>query len=208
VFKIVSALEDSGPAPKGYKSGGLLKDMSVHNVDEILWLTGRMPDAAACGGSIVYSRKLVPDSEDEYDDGFLFLWFRDDLLAEIHVSRNHVSGYRIETWVFGEQGQIHMGRFEGDPHRVWVEAYGKRGSREPLARRAFDMPDYGAGVPEFVDRFGPAYLEEVRKFVKCCQSGSPFPVTHRDGIRAMEVIEAAQQARWTRAMAAPVACRH
>src|SRR5206468_7967087 len=43
VFKIVSALEDSDPAPNGFKSGGILPDMAVHNVDEILWLTWRMP---------------------------------------------------------------------------------------------------------------------------------------------------------------------
>ncbi len=36
VFKIYSALEDSSPAPNGYNSGGILPDMSVHNVDEIL----------------------------------------------------------------------------------------------------------------------------------------------------------------------------
>src|SRR5439155_10094098 len=40
VFKIYSALEDSNPAPDGYQSGGILPDMSVHNVDEVLWLTG------------------------------------------------------------------------------------------------------------------------------------------------------------------------
>jgi predicted dehydrogenase len=40
VFKIYSALEDSNPAPDGYQSGGILPDMSVHNVDELLWLTG------------------------------------------------------------------------------------------------------------------------------------------------------------------------
>src|SRR5579872_6938468 len=36
VFKVYSALEDSNPAPNGYKSGGILPDMAVHNVDEIL----------------------------------------------------------------------------------------------------------------------------------------------------------------------------
>ena len=36
VFKVFSALEDSNPAPNGYKSGGILPDMAVHNVDEIL----------------------------------------------------------------------------------------------------------------------------------------------------------------------------
>ena len=51
VFKIYSALEDSNPAPNGYQSGGILPDMSVHNVDEILWLTGRAPSKALAGAS-------------------------------------------------------------------------------------------------------------------------------------------------------------
>jgi len=51
VFKVYSALKDSNPAPNGYESGGILPDMSVHNVDEILWLTGRMPTRALSIGS-------------------------------------------------------------------------------------------------------------------------------------------------------------
>src|SRR5882724_2648622 len=54
VFKIYSSLEDSSPAPNGYQSSGILSDMSIHNVDEILWLTGRMPQAALVVGSNIY----------------------------------------------------------------------------------------------------------------------------------------------------------
>lgn len=194
VFKITSILEDSGPAPVGYRSGGLLQDMSVHNVDEILWLTGQMPVRAASGGSRLYAHRLRA-SEDVYDDGFLWLWFEHELLGHIQVSRNHVSGYRIETWVFGEEGQIHMGRFEQNRREVVVEAYGRQQS---LARRVFTMPEAAADAPEFVPRFGPAYLEEARVFVECCRAGTPFPVNHHDGIRAMEVIEAALGASLTR----------
>ena len=200
VFKITSILEDSGPAPVGYRSGGLLQDMSVHNVDEILWLTGQTPVRAAYGGSQLYAHRLRP-SEDVFDDGFLWLWFEREMLGHIQVSRNHVSGYRIETWVFGEEGQIHMGRFEQNKREVVVEAYGRD---KQIARRVFTMPEAEPDAPEFVPRFGPAYLEEARTFVECCRTGKPFPVTHHDGIRAMEVIEAALAARLTQEQGAPV----
>jgi len=200
VFKITSMLEDSGPAPVGYRSGGLLQDMSVHNVDEILWLTGRKPVRAASGGSKLYCHRLR-ESEDGLDDGFLSLWFEGELYGHVQVSRNHVSGYRIETWVFGEEGQIHMGRFEQNTREVMVEAYGRQ---KQIVRRAFPMPDYGPDVPEFVPRFGPAYLDEMRTFVRCCAEGTAFPVTHHDGIRAMEVIEAALERRITAADGAVV----
>jgi len=126
VFKIFSALEDSNPAPNGYKSGGILPDMSVHNVDEILWLTERRATKALAIGSRVYSHALTTCLED-FDDALLCIWFGEDLMANVQVSRNHVSGYRVETIIFGEEGQIHVGRFDQRLSSVTVEAYGRRG---------------------------------------------------------------------------------
>jgi predicted dehydrogenase len=203
IFKVYSALEDSNPAPNGYKSGGILPDMSIHNVDEILWLTGRMPHSAAVIGSRIYSHRLTTCQED-FDDALLYLWFEEELVGQIQVSRNHVSGYRNETIIFGENGQIHVGRFEQKPFEVLVEAYGRRGRTEPLAHRTFHMRDYHRPLPEFVDRFGSAYKAELAAFIECCRSGAPFASTHRDGLRAQEVIAAGMQAVIGSERAAPV----
>jgi myo-inositol 2-dehydrogenase/D-chiro-inositol 1-dehydrogenase len=192
VFKIYSALEDSNPAPNGYKSGGILPDMSVHNVDEILWLSGRMPTKALAIGSRIYSHALTTCLED-FDDALLCLWFDEDLLAQVQVSRNHVSGYRVETIIFGDEGQIHVGHFDQELTNITVEAYGRRGRSEPLARTMFPMRDYKRPLPEFVDRFGAAYKAELAAFIECCRSGAPFPTTHRDGLRAQEAISAGMQ---------------
>src|SRR4029453_7716692 len=59
VFKIYSALEDSGPPPDAYQSDGILPDMSVHNVDEILWLAGRSPDRAMVIGSVLHNQHVA-----------------------------------------------------------------------------------------------------------------------------------------------------
>jgi myo-inositol 2-dehydrogenase / D-chiro-inositol 1-dehydrogenase len=203
VFKIFSALEDSNPAPNGYKSGGILPDMSVHNVDEILWLTGRMPSKALAIGSRVYSHALTTCQED-FDDALLYLWFGEDLLAQIQVSRNHVSGYRVETIIFGEEGQIHVGHFDQKLTTVTVEAYGRRGRSEPLTIKTFPMRDYQRPLPEFVDRFGAAYKAELAAFIECCRTGAPFPATHRDGLRAQEVISAGMNGMLGLAQAAQV----
>jgi len=192
VFKIYSALEDSNPAPNGYKSGGILPDMSVHNVDEILWLTGSMPKAALAIGSRIHSHRLTTCQED-FDDALLYLWFDDDMVAQVQVGRNHVSGYRVETLLFGEDGQIHVGRFDQKPFEIVVEAYGRRGRAEPLAYRAFRMRQYGRPLPEFVDRFGAAYKSELAAFIECCRAKAPFPTTHWDGLRAQQVISAGMQ---------------
>ncbi len=192
VFKIYSALEDSNPAPDGYQSGGILPDMSVHNVDEILWLTGRMPRKAMVIGSRIYSHALTTCQED-FDDALLYLVF-DELVAQVQVSRNHVSGYRVETIIFGEKGQIHVGRFDQKLFDITVEAYGKRGAAAPIATKTFAMRNYGRPLPEFVDRFGPAYKAELAAFVECCRTGAAFPTSHRDGVRAQLVISAGMNA--------------
>ncbi|MBV9613633.1 MAG: Gfo/Idh/MocA family oxidoreductase [Acidobacteriaceae bacterium] len=192
VFKIYSALEDSGPAPSHYKSEGLLSDMAVHNIDEILWLTGQMPCSAAAIGARVYAHRLEGCRED-FDDGFLYLWFDGELVAQVQVSRNHVSGYRVETILFGEEGQIHVGHFDQKLRDITVEAYGRRGRTEPLAFRTFPQRDYRRPLPEFIDRFGAAYKAELASFIECCRTNAPFPTSHRDGLRAQEVISAAMQ---------------
>jgi myo-inositol 2-dehydrogenase/D-chiro-inositol 1-dehydrogenase len=178
--------------------------MSVHNVDEILWLSGRSPSKALAIGTRVYSHALTTCEED-FDDALLYLWFEADLTAQIQVSRNHVSGYRVETIIFGEQGQIHVGRFDQKTFEITVEAYGRRGAAEPLAYRTFPMRDYGRPLPEFVDRFGAAYKAELAAFIDCCTKGLPFPTTHRDGVRAQEVISAGMQAMITPEQASRVA---
>jgi len=127
-----------------------------------------------------------------------------EMVAQVQVTRNHVSGYRVETIIFGEEGQIHIGRFEQKPFEVIVEAYGRRGSTEALSYRTFVMRDYQRPLPEFVDRFGPAYKAELIAFIECCRTGSPFPSSHRDGLRAQEVISAGMQAVITADRGAPV----
>jgi predicted dehydrogenase len=203
VFKIYSSLEDSAPPPNGYRSGGILSDMSIHNVDEILWLAGRSPSAALAIGANVYSHKLTTCEED-YDDALLYMWFDDESVAQVQVSRNHVSGYRVESILFGEKGQIRIGSFDQRLFDISVEVYGPRGMEQPLAQRTFKMRRYEGTLPEFADRFGPAYKTEVATFIACCAAGKPFPVTHRDGLRAQQVIAAGMRAVISRAQAARV----
>jgi predicted dehydrogenase len=166
--------------------------MSVHNVDEILWLTGCMPKSAIAIGSRLYGHK-VSSYEEDFDDALMTMWFDNDVMAQVQVSRNHVSGYRVETILFGEQGQIQIGHFDQRPVDITVAVYGRRGRIEPLAQRTFPMGEPVPNFPEFMDRFGPAYKSEMAAFVECVREGKPFAVTHRDGLRAQQVISAAMR---------------
>jgi predicted dehydrogenase len=106
--------------------------------------------------------------------------------------------------IFGHEGQIHVGRFDQKPSEIIVEAYGRRGRTEPLAQRKFPMRQYGRPLPEFVDRFGAAYKAELAAFIECCRANQSFPATHRDGLRAQQVISAGMRHTLTPDQATPV----
>jgi myo-inositol 2-dehydrogenase / D-chiro-inositol 1-dehydrogenase len=194
IYKVYSAMEDSAPAPNGYMSGGLVVDMAIHTVDEVLWLTGEFPHSALMIGSRLYSHRLTTAQED-FDDALLYLWFENELAAQIQVGRNHVSGYRTEVVLFGEEGVIQVDHFRQQPGEVAVNAYGRRGRTEPLASKTFNTRRYDRTLPEFAGRFGLAYKAEVEAFVDRCASNKPFSVTHRDSARAQQVIEAGMKSR-------------
>ena len=128
---------------------GLLQDMSIHNIDEILWLSGSYPSRVQATGSRVYSHRLT-EVEEDFDDALLQLWFPDEVIGQIQVSRNHVAGYRVETWIFGEQGVIHVGAFAQNPEEVVLRAYGRD---TEIDMRRFPLRSYAPGSPEFMARF-------------------------------------------------------
>jgi len=197
VFKVYSALEDSRPAPDGFQSPGILPDMGIHNIDEVLWLTERVPKAAIVIGSRIFSHRYTTCQED-YDDALMVLDFGDELVAHIQVSRNHVSGYRGETVIYGEEGEIQIGRFCQQPHEVLLEVYGPAASSQSPETKIFPMRRYDQALPEFIGRFGDAYKQELKTFLECCRDAKEFPVTHRDALRAQEVVAGAMSGIITR----------
>lgn len=189
LFKIVSILEDPDPPPPGYQSAGLLTDMAVHNADEVLWLSGRYPTTATGVGARLHNQKIDGVVAEDFDDAFVQMDLGNDAVAQIQVSRNHVAGYRNETMLYGTEGLIHVGHFDDDPLRVWVEAYGRQ--HNVIEKQALSLRDYGYPVPVFIRRFGPAYKAEVAAFMQACTAADDFAVTHADGLRAMEVVDMA-----------------
>ena len=187
-FKFVSILEDSKLMPAGYQTPGLLRDMSIHNVDELLWLSGKEASHVRYTGSRIYSQALTEVHED-FDDALLQFQLGPDAIGQIQVSRNHVAGYRCETWIYGEDGVVHVGEFHQNATEVIGEAFGRDGA---LDRQVFPLPPAASDAPEFVARFAPAYAEELAVFIQHVQDRTAFPVDQNDGLRATDLLESAQ----------------
>ena len=74
---------------------------------------------AGCGSChrfTIHSHRLTTCRED-FDDALLYMWFADELVAQVQVSRNHVSGYRVETVIYGERDKFRLADLRRNPNK-------------------------------------------------------------------------------------------
>lgn len=178
VEAIRDTMRDPTPAPRSYiaASGGLFRDMTIHNFDCVRWLMGdEVTEVYAIGAA------LVDPMFAEYGDidtSIVTLRFRNGSIASIDNGRRSGFGYDVRTEVFGSEGSLFIGY-----------------SREtPLLHLTKDgvSSDH---VAWFLDRFDQAYVDELRDFVQAIAGDRPVAVTGEDGRAAMALAYAAEAAR-------------
>jgi myo-inositol 2-dehydrogenase/D-chiro-inositol 1-dehydrogenase len=171
---------DPAPPPPGYvaSSGGLFRDMSVHDFDAIRWVTGReVVEAYATGGN---RGAAFFAAAGDVDTGAVLLTLDDGTLATVSGSRYNPAGYDVRLELFGSADSLAVGLDNRLPLR----------SAEP----GVSFPA-GPAYPNFLDRFRPAYVRELAAFldVAAGRAASPCPVA--DALAAFCVAEACELSR-------------
>ena len=175
---IRDAMRDPQPPDPSYieRSGGLYRDMTIHNFDCVRWLMGDDPDEVFAAASALVSEDIA--SAGDVDTSIVTMRFPSGSLAVIENSRRSGFGYDVRTEVFGSAGAIMVGD-----------------SRQTPVRR-FDA----AGVHEdhqyfFLERFSDAYRREMIAFIDAIRSGTDVAVTGADGRAALLLAYAAERSR-------------
>ena len=166
---------DPGPPPISYmeRSGGLFRDMTIHDFDMARFLLGEEPVAVSAVGSVLVDPDIagVPD----VDSAAITLVTASGKIAQISNSRRATYGYdqRIEV-----HGSLGMARAE-NIHETTIEIAGAGGyTKAPL-------------MNFFLERYMPAYRAEVALFVDGALNGSPVAPTGEAGLHALVLAEAA-----------------
>lgn len=178
---IRDAMRDPAPPPIDYvkRSGGLYRDMAIHNFDGVRWLKGEDPVEVFATGSSLVSDEIA--GAGDIDTSVVVLRFADGSLATIESSRRSGFGYDVRTEVFGSAGALMIGE-----------------SRQTPLRR------FGAnGVSEdheyfFLERFAKAYEHEVVAFLKAVSGDmaeDAVCATGADGRAALALAVAAEESR-------------
>jgi inositol 2-dehydrogenase len=139
-------------------SGGMIADMGVHEFDLARWLMGsEVVRTYSEGECLVFPElKAVGD----IDNAIINLKFANGAIGNVDLSRNAIYGYDIRTEVIGSEGSLFMGGLQQT--MVWT-----------LKKNQISHDT----IPGFMERFGSAYVAEIRAFVDCILEDRPIPVT-------------------------------
>lgn len=168
---------DPAPPPPSYvaRSGGLFRDMMIHDLDMARWLLGEEPASVYARGSALVDPEI--GEAGDIDTAVVVLETARGQLCQITNSRRCAYGYDQRIEVFGSAGLVRADNVTA----TTVEAADAAGfSREPA-------------LPFFLERYAAAYRIELGEFLKALRGEPARIATGHDGLRALQLADAAQR---------------
>lgn len=179
--QVVITSRDPAPPPAQYiaGSGGLFRDMTIHDFDMARFLAGDIVEVQAMGANLV---DAAIQTQGDIDAAMLVLRAASGALVHINNSRRCAYGYDQRIEVFGAAGMLQA----HNRHLTTVEAWGAQGTR--ARDRVQDF---------FITRYEDAYRAELDHFVACVETGAaPLP-GFAEGREALRLADAALESMRT-----------
>jgi len=182
VRQVVITSRDPAPPPLSYiaSSGGIFRDMMIHDFDMARWLLGEEPAEVAAVASCQIDPAI--GKAGDYDMLMVVLQTAAGRQCHINNSRHCVYGYDQRVEVFGAEGMLLNDNLRATTLRRYGAA--ETEAREPL-------------LNFFLERYADAYRLELDAFVEAVEAGRPMPVTVADGRQALRLADAALESATT-----------
>lgn len=172
---------DPAPPPVSYVkvSGGLYRDMMIHDFDMSRFIMDESPVSVSAVGSSIVDPEI--GAAGDVDTAIVTLTYADGRLAVIRNSRRAVYGYDQRLEILGSGGMLQA--------QNMVENLVQKSTADGVIGA---KPTYF-----FLERYMPAFTAEWSAFVDAVLDGTPLPVTLDDGIAALALAEAATRSSQT-----------
>ena len=172
---------DPAPPPVAYikVSGGLFRDMMIHDFDMANFIMGAAPVSVFAAGSSIVDPAI--GQAGDVDTAVVTLTYGDGRIAVIKNSRRAVYGYDQRLELLGSEGLLQAQNML-ESTVVKSTTAGVTGAK----------PTYF-----FLERYMPAYAAEWAAFVAAVTTGAALPVTLADGVAALAMAEAATRSART-----------
>ena len=188
VRQVVISSRDPGMPPPDYvkTSGGIFRDMTIHDLDMARFLLGEEPVEVSAIASRIVDPELTAAHED-YDTVMIQMRTASGKQCHINNCREAVYGYDQRVEVFGSTGMLLQDNLRPTTVRRWSADV--TDAREPL-------------LNFFLQRYEQAYAAELDAFLSALAAGAPLPTSVDDGLAALKLAEAAlESARTGRSVA-------
>jgi myo-inositol 2-dehydrogenase/D-chiro-inositol 1-dehydrogenase len=166
---------DPGAPPLDYirRSGGIFRDMTIHDFDMARWLLGEEPVEVSAHASVLTDQTI--GEAGDFDSVSVLLETASGKQAAISNSRRATYGYDQRVEVLGSAGMVAA----ENQREVSIEvATGQGFTRPPL-------------LDFFMTRYTAAYAAEIAAFVEGLQGGAALSPSGRDGLLALALADAA-----------------
>ena len=166
---------DPAPPPIGYikTSGGIFRDMMIHDLDMARFLLGEEPVELHASGSCLVDPEI--GAAGDFDTAVVTLKTASGKFCQISNSRRASYGYDQRIEVHGEKGML---RADNQLETTVELATGDGFRRAPT--EAF-----------FLERYAAAYRAEMEHFVSVLVDGAEMTPTGLDGLKAQMMADAA-----------------
>jgi myo-inositol 2-dehydrogenase / D-chiro-inositol 1-dehydrogenase len=167
---------DPFPPPLEYipKSGGLFRDMMIHDFDMARWMLGEEPVSVFSRGSCLVDPQI--GALGDVDTACVSLITSSGKQAVILNSRRTAYGFDQRIEAFGSAGMV----ISENPRATGLKRFSSTSFGAPDRFRAF-----------FMERYGESYRREIEAFVGGVAQGTPATVNALDGLRSVYLAEAA-----------------
>jgi myo-inositol 2-dehydrogenase/D-chiro-inositol 1-dehydrogenase len=176
-----AATHDPAPPPEAYiaSSGGIFRDLNIHDFDAIRFVTGEEIVEVYADGAVRETEWFA--RHNDVDAAVAVLRLSGGALAIVSGARHDPLGYDVRLELFGAADSIVVGVDSRSPIRSVEPGTGAR-------RRA-------VGYRNFTERFEQAYRDELAAFVQTVRSGSASACSLEDAEAALSVALAADRSR-------------
>ncbi|QYZ68825.1 inositol 2-dehydrogenase [Neotabrizicola shimadae] len=166
---------DPGAPPHDYitRSGGMFRDMTIHDFDMARWLLGEEVESVFASASVLTDAKI--GELGDFDSANVILRTASGKQAIITNTRRASYGYDQRIEVLGSKGMA-AAENHGENRIVLADADGFHSA--PL-------------LNFFMTRYVAAYANEIASFIAAVTEGAATPTTGEDGLRALALAEAA-----------------
>lgn len=177
LHQLIITSRDPGFPPEAYleKSGGILRDMTIHDFDMARYILGEEPTRVFAMGSRLAAPVLMNALDDE-DTVTVVMTTHSGKQAVLINSREATYGYDQRVEAFGSLGMAVSENRR--PHHMVL-------SGSTFTEHAAPLLNF------FIERYREAFDAEIDAFVDAVENNSPVAVSYNDGRQALVLAEAA-----------------